>query len=148
MFPPQQEARMHDIDYRLVRDQGGDVVGQLKDHWVTDRQDGVLGFVFGTGLYSLDGTHVGWCDGGRILDLDGCVLGTVQLVPVHAAGFPLTAATRRPKVPKLKPRKPRSLTGGPSPLTFAALFHTDAGLPADYAAAALLANRPAEIGAR
>ncbi|TFW13326.1 hypothetical protein E4L96_19685 [Massilia arenosa] len=139
---------MHDIDYRLVRDHDGDVVGQLKDHWVTDRQDGILGFVFGTGLYSLDGTHVGWCDGGRILDLDGCVLGTVQQMPVHGAGFPLGAAVRRPKVPKLKPRKPRSLTGGPSPLTFAALFHTDADLAAGYATAALLATRSAEAIAR
>lgn len=139
---------MHDIDYRLVRDHDGDVVGQLKDHWVTDRQDGILGFVFGTGLYSLDGTHVGWCDGGRILDLDGCVLGTVQQMPLHAAGFPLTAAARRPKVPKLKPRKPRSLTGGPSPLTFAALFQADAGLAAGYATASFLANRATEATAR
>jgi hypothetical protein len=129
MFLTQEETGMHDIDYRLVRDHEGEVVGQLKDHWVTDRHATIIGCVFGTGLYRLDGTHAGWCDGGRILDLEGGVLATVHPLPAHPAGFPVFAAARPPKVPTLKPRKPRRRAAGPVTRPFAHLFLAESLAP-------------------
>lgn len=106
-------------------EQNGVVVGKIVDHWVSSCNGEVLGFLFGTGLYALDGTHIGWVEDEMLLSSTGEVVATLQVSAVSSQPVFFTKHSERPRVPVLGPRSQKPAVGQQSLMTLWQLF----GLP-------------------
>lgn len=97
-------------------------VGRIVDHWVLSDDGTVLGFLFGSGLHVLNGTHVGWMEDETLISSDGEIVATLQALPSYTGPVRFARHSERPRVPILGPRSVRPACRQKSAMALQQLF--------------------------
>lgn len=92
-----------------IIDRGGKPVLILDEYCFRSPVGDVTSWLFGNGVYALNGDHVGWFENSTLFDLHNKPVGTLQ----QASGLqpdstlPMPLFSRRPHIPLLKGRHMR-----------------------------------------
>lgn len=91
-----------------IIDRNGAAVLILDEQCFRSLRGEVTAWLFGNGVYAVNGDHIGWFENATLSDLHDKPVGTLAQPEHAAAQLPMPLFARRPHVPRLKARHSRS----------------------------------------